>query len=164
MRVLVTGASGRIGKALCDELLGRGDEVVGLTRDPEKARAATPQITWHAWEPTLERPDAAAFEGVDGVVNLVGEKINQRWTDEAKRKIMDSRKVATHNLVGTIESLAAKPKVLVSQSAVGYYGDRGDETLDETSAPGKSFDASVCVEWEQAAHEVEAAGGRRGSV
>jgi uncharacterized protein (TIGR01777 family) len=160
MKVLVTGASGRIGKALCDELLARGDEVVGLTRDPEKARAAQAQITWHAWEPTLERPAEAAFEGVDGVVNLVGEKIDQRWTDEAKQKIIDSRKVATHNLVGAIESLATKPKVLVSQSAVGYYGNRGDEELDESSAPGEGFDASVCVEWEKAAHEVEAAGVR----
>ncbi len=160
MRALVTGASGRIGKALCDELLRRGDEVVGLTRSPEKARAARPQVTWHAWEPTLERPAEAAFEGVDGVVNLVGERIDQRWTDDAKRKIMDSRKVATHNLVGTIEGLAAKPKVLVSQSAVGYYGDRGDEILDESSAPGEGFDCEVCVEWEKAAHEVEAAGVR----
>jgi uncharacterized protein (TIGR01777 family) len=160
MKVLVTGASGRIGKALCDELLARGDEVVGLTRDPEKARAAGPQIAWHAWEPTLERPAAEAFEGVDGVINLVGEKINQRWTDEAKAKIMDSRKVATHNLVGAIESLATKPKVLVSGSAVGYYGNRGDEELDESSSSGEGFDASVCVEWEKAAHEVEAAGVR----
>jgi uncharacterized protein len=160
MKVLVTGASGRIGKALCDELLARGDEVVGLTRDPDKAQAAQAQITWHAWEPTLERPSAAAFEGVDGVINLVGEKINQRWTDEAKAKIMDSRKVATHNLAGAIESLTTKPQVLVSQSAVGYYGNRGDETLNESSAPGDSFDASVCVEWEKAAHEVEAAGVR----
>jgi hypothetical protein len=157
MKVLVTGASGRIGKALCGELLKRGDEVVGLTRGPEKARAAAPQIAWHAWEPTLERPPAEAFDGVDGVVNLAGEKIDQRWTDAAKRKIMDSRKVATHNLVGAIEGLATKPKVLVSQSAVGYYGDRGDEVLDETSAPGDTFDASVCVEWEKSAHEVEAA-------
>jgi uncharacterized protein (TIGR01777 family) len=160
MRVLVTGATGRIGKALCDELLRRGDEVVGLTRDPDKARAAQAQVTWHAWEPTLERPAEAAFEGVDGVVNLVGERIDQRWTDDAKRKIMDSRKVATHNLVGTIDGLAVKPKVLVSQSAVGYYGDRGDEVLDESSAPGGGFDSSVCVEWEKAAHEVDAAGVR----
>ena len=160
MKVLVTGASGRIGKALCDELLRRGDEVVGLTRDPDKAAATQPQLTWHAWEPTLERPTEAAFEGVDGVVNLVGEKINQRWSDDAKRKIMDSRKVATHNLVGTIEGLATKPKVLVSQSAVGYYGNRGDEVLDEASAPGDGFDASVCVQWEKAAHEVERAGVR----
>src|SRR5262249_3080379 len=147
-------------KALCDELLRRGDEVVGLTRAPDKARESQPQITWHAWEPTLERPTEAAFEGVDGVVNLVGEKINQRWSDDAKRKIMDSRKVATHNLVGTIEGLATKPKVLVSQSAVGYYGDRGDEELDESSAPGEGFDSSVCVEWEKAAHEVDATGVR----
>src|SRR4051794_5867364 len=160
MRVLVTGASGRIGKALCDEVPGRGDEVVGLTRNPDKAAAAQPQVTWHGWEPTLERPTAAAFEGVDGVVNLVGEKINQRWSDDAKRKIMDSRKVATHNLVGTIEGLAAKPKVLVSQSAVGYYGNRGDEELDESSAPGEGFDSSICVEWERAAHEVDPTGVR----
>jgi len=160
MRVLVTGASGRIGKALCDELLARGDEVVGLTRDPEKARAAQARVTWHAWEPTLERPAAEAFEGVDGVVNLVGEKIDQRWTDAAKRKIMDSRKVATHNLAGAIEGLARKPKAMVSQSAVGYYGDRGEETLDEASSPGEGFDVAVCVEWEKAAREVEAAGVR----
>ena len=160
MRVLVTGASGRIGKALCDELLARGDEVVGLTRDPEKGAAAQPRVTWHAWEPTLERPAEAAFEGVDGVVNLVGEKINQRWTDEAKRKIIDSRRVATHNLAGAIDGLATKPKVMVNQSAVGYYGDRGDEELDESSAPGDGFDSEVCVEWEKAAREVEAAGVR----
>jgi uncharacterized protein len=160
MRVLVTGASGRIGKALCDELLRRGDEVVGLTRNPDKTGAAQPQVTWHAWEPTLERPAEAAFEGVDGVVNLVGEKINQRWSDDAKRKIMDSRKVATHNLVGTIDGLARKPKALVSQSAVGYYGNRGDEVLDESSTPGEGFDSNICVEWERAAHEVEPAGVR----
>src|SRR6185312_12313265 len=121
---------------------------------------AQPQVTWHAWEPTLERPAEAAFEGVDGVVNLVGEKINQRWTDEAKRKIMDSRRVATHNLAGTIEGLTRKPKAMVSQSAVGYYGNRGDETLDESSSPGEGFDSSVCVAWEKAAREVEAAGVR----
>jgi uncharacterized protein (TIGR01777 family) len=160
MRVLVTGASGRIGTALGDELLKRGDEVVGLTRDPDKAGAARPRVTWHAWEPTLERPAEAAFEGVDAVVNLVGERIDQRWTDDAKRKIMDSRKVATHNLAGTIEGLTAKPKAMVSQSAVGYYGNRGDEVLDESSAPGEGFDSSVCVEWEKAAREVEAAGVR----
>jgi hypothetical protein len=160
MRVLVTGASGRIGKALCDELLKRGDEVVGLTRSPDKAGAAQPQVSWHAWEPTLERPTEAAFEGVDGVVNLVGEKINQRWTDDAKRRIVDSRKIGTHNLVGTIEGLARKPEVLVNQSAVGYYGNRGDEELDESSAPGAGFDSNVCVQWEKSAHEVEAAGVR----
>jgi uncharacterized protein (TIGR01777 family) len=161
MKVLVTGASGSIGRQLCDVLFARGDEVVGLSRDPGRAREANPRVDWHKWEPTLERPPADAFGGVDGVVNLIGEKINQRWTDEAKQKIMESRRTATHNLVQAIEGLGeAKPAVLVSQSAVGYYGDRGEEALDETSGPGESFDAEVCVEWEKAARAVETAGVR----
>jgi uncharacterized protein len=160
MKVLVTGASGLIGSALCDSLLSRGDEVVGLSRDPAKARLSSPGIAWHAWEPTLERPPAEAFEGVDGVVNLVGEKINQRWTDEAKKKIMETRRAGTHNLVGTIAGLERKPSVLVSQSAVGYYGDRGDAVCVETVGPGTSFDAEVVQEWEKAAHEIEATGVR----
>jgi uncharacterized protein (TIGR01777 family) len=160
MRVLVTGASGLIGTRLCEALLARGDEVVGLSRNPEKARLSHPGVTWHAWEPTLERPPADAFEGVDGVVNLVGERIDQRWTDEAKTKIMETRRAGTHNLVGAIAGLEQRPRVLVSQSAVGYYGDRGDTIVDETTGPGESFDSEVTVEWEKAAHEVEGAGVR----
>jgi uncharacterized protein (TIGR01777 family) len=161
MRVLVTGASGLIGSALCDSLLARGDEVVGLSRDPDKASEKNPKVTWHAWEPTLERPPAEAFEGVDGVVHLLGEKIDQRWTDEAKRKIMETRRTGTHNLLGTMAGLERKPQVLVSQSAVGYYGDRGDTVVDESAGPGgKSFDSEVVVAWEQAAREAEAEGVR----
>jgi uncharacterized protein (TIGR01777 family) len=161
VRVLVTGATGLIGTALCDALLNRGDEVVGLSRDPRKAAGAKPKVEWHAWEPTLERPPAAAFEGIDGVVNLVGETIAQRWNEEIKRRIMESRRTATHNLVGTIAGLAGKPKVLVNQSAVGYYGDRGSAVVVESDGPGgDSFDSRVVVEWEQAAGEVEAAGVR----
>jgi uncharacterized protein (TIGR01777 family) len=160
VKVLVTGASGLIGSALCDSLLSSGDEVVGLTRDPVRARGTKPRIDWHAWEPTLERPPAAAFEGVEGVVNLVGETIAQRWTDEAKKKILESRRAGTHNLVGAIAGLEQRPSVLISQSAVGYYGDRGDAILDESDAPGESFDAEVTQIWEQAAREVEAAGVR----
>ena len=158
MKVLVTGASGLIGAALCDALLAREDRVVGLSRDPERARRAKPGVEWHSWEPTLERPAATVFEGVDAVVNLVGEKINQRWTDEAKRKIMETRRAGTHNLIGTIAGLEQKPKVLVNQSAVGYYGDRGDEVVTESAGPGDSFDSEVVRAWEQAAHEAEAAG------
>jgi uncharacterized protein len=160
VKVLVTGASGLIGAALCDALLERGDEVVGLSRDPEKSRRRHPGVEWHAWEPTLERPPDTAFEGVEGVVNLVGEKINQRWTEEAKRRIMESRRTATRNLVATIAGLERGPRVLVNQSAVGYYGDRGAAHLDETAGPGSSFDAEVVREWEQAAREAEAAGVR----
>lgn len=160
MKVLVTGASGFIGSSLCDSLLIRGDTVVGLTRDPGRARGTNPSVAWHPWEPTLERPPAAAFEGVDGVIHLLGEKINQRWTDEAKERIMESRRTGTHNLVGTISALQHKPRVLVSQSAIGYYGNRGASLVDESSQPGDSFDAEVVREWEKAAHEVEPTGVR----
>jgi len=160
VRVLITGASGFIGSALCDALLARGDEVVGLTRDPTQARRTNPTVTWHAWEPTLERPPAEAFDGVDGVVNLLGEKIDQRWTDEAKRRIMESRRTGTHNLVQALGSLEQKPKVLVNQSAIGFYGDRGDAIVDESSEHGEGFDSEVVQEWERAASEVKSAGVR----
>lgn len=161
MRVLVTGASGLIGQALCDALFARGDDVVGLTRDPGRARSANPRVSWHKWEPTLERPDPAAFEGVEAVVNLVGEPIDQRWSDEAKKKIMETRRQGTHNLVQAIEALGQRPRVLVSQSAIGYYGDRGDAEVTEEDGPGgDSFDSVVTQAWEQAAHELDGSGVR----
>lgn len=160
MKVLVAGASGMIGRALVDALFAGGDQVVGLSRDPGRAREANPRLEWVRWEPTLERPPADAFDGVDGVVNLVGESIAQRWNDEVKRKIVESRRTATHNLVQAIEGLEHKPAVLVSQSAIGFYGNRGDEVLDERSTPGSGFDSEIAQEWEQAARGVEAAGVR----
>jgi uncharacterized protein len=160
VKVLVTGASGFIGSALCEALLARDDEVVGLTRDPREATHANPSVVWHAWQPHLERPSAKAFEGIDGVVNLVGERIDQRWTDESKRRIVESRRTATHNLVQAIAGLGRKPGVLVSQAAIGYYGDRGDAIVDESSEPGEGFDSEVVRDWERAAHEVESSGVR----
>jgi uncharacterized protein (TIGR01777 family) len=160
VRVLVTGASGTIGQALCDALFVRGDNVVGLTREPGRAREANPRVEWRKWEPTLERPDPAAFEGVDGVVHLLGERIDQKWTAEAKERIIESRRQGTHNLVQTITALESPPKVLVSQSAVGYYGDRGAEEVDESDGPGSSFDSEVVVAWEAAAHELDSSGVR----
>lgn len=158
MRVLVTGASGEIGRAVCDALLARGDEVVGLSRNPERARRTNPKVNWLQWNPALERPPAEAFDGVDGVINLVGETINQRWTDEVKERILASRETATHNLVQAMLAADPRPKVLVSQSAIGYYGDRGDAIVDEETGPGESFDATVCVAWETAAREAEGSG------
>jgi len=155
VRVLVTGASGTIGQALCDALFARGDHVVGLTREPGRAREANPRVLWRKWEPTLERPDPAAFEGIDGVVHLLGERIDQKWTAESKERIMESRRQGTHNLVQTIAALESPPKVLVSQSAVGYYGDRGAEEVVEDDGPGSSFDSEVVVAWEAAAHELD---------
>ena len=160
MRVLVTGASGFIGSALCDALLARGDTVVGLSRDPQRARATNPRVVWHGWEPTLERPPATAFENVDGAINLEGEKINQRWTDDAKQRIMESRRTGTRNLIAAIAGLEKKPRVLVNQSAIGFYGDRGDAMVDESAEPGEGYDAEVVREWEAAASEAEGIGVR----
>jgi uncharacterized protein (TIGR01777 family) len=160
VKILVTGASGFIGSALCDSLLVRGDTVVGLSRDPSKARGTNPSVSWHAWEPLLERPPAEAFDGVDAVVNLLGEKIDQRWTGEAKERIMESRRTGTHNLIGTVAGLERKPRVLVNQSAIGFYGDHGDSIMDESGSSGEGFDAEVVREWEAAASETEATGVR----
>jgi uncharacterized protein (TIGR01777 family) len=160
MRVLVTGASGLIGAALSDFLLARGDEVAGLTRNPERARKTNPTVTWHSWDPLSERPPAAALAGVDAVVNLIGESINQRWTDEAKKRIRASRVDATRNLLQGLAAASPRPQTLISQSAVGYYGDHGEAIVDESSRPGDSFDARLCVDWEAAAAEASDLGMR----
>ncbi len=155
MRVLVTGASGLLGSALCDALLARGDEVVGLTRDPDRARPKKPTVRWHAWQATTERPPPEALDQVDGVVNLIGEEINQRLTDEAKVRIRESRLAGTRNLLEGIEASPTTPSVFVGQSAIGYYGDRGAQILDEESPPGEGFAAEVPVDWEAAEREAE---------
>jgi uncharacterized protein (TIGR01777 family) len=160
VKVLVTGASGLIGSAFCDALLARGDSVVGLTRDPQRARRTNPSVVWHSWEPMLERPTPAAFEGIDAVVNLLGERIDQRWTAEAKQRIMESRRTGTRNLVQAIAGLERKPTALVSQAAIGYYGDRGEAIVDESAEPGEGFDSEVVREWEKAARAVESSGVR----
>ena len=155
MRVLVTGATGLIGSDLCDALLARGDEVVGLTRDPDRARPKNPTVTWHAWRPTTEPPPPAALDGIDGVVNLIGEEINQRLTDEAKVRIRESRILGTRNLLEGIEASPTEPSVFVGQSAIGYYGDRGAQVVDEESEPGEGFAAEVPIDWEAAERQAE---------
>jgi uncharacterized protein len=160
MRVLVTGASGLIGSSVCDALLARGDEVVGLSRDPGRAARSNPTVSWHAWNPALERPPEESLQGVDAVVNLIGESLNQRLTSEAKQRIRESRERATKNLVDAITAPRNGPRVLVSQSAVGYYGERGEALVDESTEPGSDFLAQVCVAWEDAAREAEGSGMR----
>ncbi|HEY6653621.1 MAG TPA: TIGR01777 family oxidoreductase [Solirubrobacterales bacterium] len=155
MRVLVTGATGLIGSDLCDALLARGDEVVGLTRDPDRARPKNPTVTWHAWRPTTETPPPAALDGIDGAVNLIGEEINQRLTDEAKVRIRESRILGTRNLLEGIEASPTEPSVFVGQSAIGYYGDRGAQVVDEESEPGEGFAAEVPIDWEAAERQAE---------
>jgi uncharacterized protein (TIGR01777 family) len=160
MRVLVTGATGTIGSALCDALLARGDEVVGLTRDVAKATPNNPTVTWYPWQAVAERPPPEAFAEVDAVVNMVGEEINQRLTEAAKQRIRESRVSAAHNLLQGIAALEARPGIFIGQSAIGFYGDQGAKILDEESEPGEGFGAEVPLEWEAAQREAESLGMR----
>jgi len=156
MRALVTGATGFIGNRLISKL----DHPVVLTRDPDRARATLgADVTAFAWDPTSGPPPADAFRGVDVVFNLAGENVGGgRWTKKRKAAIRESRVEGTRNLVAGIEALRERPRVLVSASAVGWYGDRGDEVLDETSAPGADFLAEVCGAWEAEARRAGALG------
>lgn len=148
MKTLVTGATGFIGK----RLIGRLDEPVVLSRNAERARRelGNPQVQVHAWDPLAGPPTAEAFEGVKTVFHLAGESVAEgRWTKAKKDRIRDSRVVGTRNLVAGIVQAPVKPDVLISASAVGYYGDRGDETLAETATSGNDFLAGVSEEWER---------------
>jgi uncharacterized protein (TIGR01777 family) len=151
MRVTVTGATGLIGAKLVAALQQRGDEVTVLSRSPEKAREALGDVEAHAWDPIEGQAPEEALAGRDGVVHLAGEPIAQRWSDEVKRKVLESRDAGTRNLVAGIEAAEPRPRVLVSASGVGYYGPHGDERVDESSPAGDDFPATVCVAWERAA-------------
>ena len=153
MRVAVTGATGFIGRELCAELVRDGHRVVALTRDPRRAQAALPGALVANWG-----DPAAALPPVDGVVNLAGESVAGRWSEEKKRRLRESRIAGTRRLVEAIASAVERPTVLVSASAVGYYGDRGEETLTEASGPGRDFLAQLCQEWEAEAQSAEALG------
>ena len=155
MRVLIAGATGFVGRALVHALMERGDQRMALTRDPERARLALPGLVHaQAWDPLAGPPPAEAFEGVDAVVNLVGESVVGRWTQRKKSAILESRETATRNLVrGMRDAAGAAPRTLVSASAVGYYGHRGEEELTEDAPPGEGFLSGVCVQWEAAARE-----------
>jgi uncharacterized protein (TIGR01777 family) len=152
-RIVVTGATGLIGKAVCKRLVARGDQVVVFSRDPQKARGAVPGAAEYvAWTPAEQGPWAAAVDGADGVIHLAGASIaGKRWDEAYKREIRDSRVLGTRGIVNAIRQAKVKPKVLVSGSAVGYYGPRDDTKLDEAAAPGRDFLASVCVDWEREA-------------
>lgn len=143
-RVAVTGASGLIGSALVRQLAAEGHTVVRLVRHAPRAADEV------RWDPASGHADATALDGVDAVVNLAGENVGERWTDDRRRRIRQSRVDGTLALARALAGLARKPSVLVNASAVGLYGDRGDERLDEVSAPGEGFLAGVVREWEAA--------------
>jgi uncharacterized protein len=150
MRVAVTGATGTLGSAVVEALRGRGDEVTELSR----------RTNWR--EPKEQPAPADALRGRDAVVHLLGEPIAQRWSKEAKEEIRNSRVLGTRNLVAGLAALpeAERPRVLVSQSGVGYYGARGDEPVDESAAAGDDFLAHVVADWEAEARAAEELGMR----
>lgn len=152
MRVTVTGATGLIGARLIAELKGRGDEVTLLSRDPAKAREAVGEA-WSVlpWDPNAGPAPREALDGRDAVVHLAGEPVAQRWNARSKERIRASREVGTRNLVAGLAQADPGPKVLVSSSAVGYYGPHGDEPITEASPPGSDFLAEVCRIWEREA-------------
>lgn len=158
MKVLISGASGMVGTRLSRELESAGHSITSLsTSKPSSSDTIR-------WDPKRGQVDASRLEGMDAVVHLAGENIvgsnpvTGRWTDEKKAKIVDSRREGTTLLAETLAGLSAKPKVLVSASAVGYYGSRGNELLTEESTPGNDFLANACKVWESSADAAREAG------
>ena len=157
MRIAVTGSTGLIGQALVERIEATGHAAVRVVRPGGAPPAAGSRVV--AWDPAADRIDGEALEGIDAVVHLAGEPIAaRRWSSDQKQRIADSRERGTAVLAGALSRLDQPPPVLVSASAIGYYGDRGDERLDESSAPGTGFLAEVCARWEAAAAAARSAG------
>ncbi|WP_320672717.1 TIGR01777 family oxidoreductase [Patulibacter defluvii] len=154
MQVTITGATGLVGSRLVERLLARGDQVTVVSRDADRARRALGDVEAHGWDADGgdDAALAAALRGRDAVVNLAGETVNQRWSDEAKRRIRDSRVATTRRLVAALAGLPEdeRPATLVSGSASGYYGDSGDAvvTEDAPAGPEDDFLAAMAAAWE----------------
>jgi uncharacterized protein (TIGR01777 family) len=160
MRVTLTGATGRIGLSIVEALAARGDDVTVLSRNPARAREKLPTIVAaEEWDPKGGPAPAGALRGRDAVIHLAGEDVAQRWSAKAKREIRDSREQGTRNLVAGLEQAGEnRPPTLVSASAAGLYGPRGDEPVDEDTPPGDDFLADVVVAWEREARRAEELG------
>ncbi len=151
LKVLVTGSSGLVGSALVSALRASGHDVKRLVRG---TAAAPDQIPWNPTEPLAPQ----AVSGFDAVVHLAGESIATRWSEEKKRRIADSRVPPTRHLAAALAKAQQPPRVFACASAIGYYGNRGDEILSEDSPSGQGFAAELCRQWEAAAQSVASAG------
>ena len=156
MQIVIAGGSGFLGTALAGTLAAEGHDVAVLTRQHSKKPSHQPHLSFVPWDPNGHTgPWAKAVDGATAVINLAGESIAaKRWSTAQKQKIRDSRMLATRSLAAAIRQAARPPAAFISGSAVGYYGDRGGETLTEASAPGTDFLAGVAKDWEAAASEV----------
>jgi len=159
VNVTVTGATGLIGSRLVAALLARGDRVTVLSRDPERATRGL-GVAAVRWDPRSDPAPSEALAGRDAVVHLAGESVAQRWSEAAKRRIHTSRETGTAHLVGGLRAADPRPATLVSASAVGYYGPRGAEEIDEREPAGGDFLAGVCVAWEREAAKASELGMR----
>jgi uncharacterized protein (TIGR01777 family) len=161
--VAVTGATGTIGRAVVSALLGRGDDVIVLTRDPDRAVSVLgDQVEAFAWrDPKSEPAPPEALREAEAVIHLLGEPVAQRWSGSAKQEIRDSRVLGTRNLVETLRGTGARLQTLVSQSATGWYGAHGSEPLDESAPAGDDFLARVVREWEAEASKADEEAGMR---
>lgn len=150
MIVLVSGASGFVGKYILDLLLEHGHEVHALSRSSEKNQKKYPRINWIQWDDSSHVADLSGIKKLDGVINLVGENLaSKRWNNGQKKKIYNSRIDGTNSIFHMLEKAKLKPSVFVSTSAIGIYGDRGDESIDEESSSANDFLANLCVSWEK---------------
>ncbi len=168
MRVLITGATGFVGRPLVHRLLERGHEVVVLSRDASRAMTSLPvRCECRTWDPESGRISAGAVQGCNAIVHLAGEGVaDKSWSPERKKEILDSRVQSTRALLSALRALppSSRPQALVAASAIGFYGDRGDEELDETSLAGAGFLADVCKAWETESRGAEELGLRTAIV
>lgn len=163
MRAIVTGGTGLIGRALCRELVDHGHEVIVLSRNPDKKEEGLPsQVETVGWDAQSARGWGDRVSETDAIVNLAGAGLaDGRWTDERKRSILESRVKAGQAVLEAVSAAATRPKVVIQSSAVGYYGPRGDEVLNEDAAPGSDYLARVCFDWEASTAPVVRMGVRR---
>jgi uncharacterized protein (TIGR01777 family) len=162
MRVIITGGTGLIGRALAADLTSEGHEVILLSRNPARATDLPEGVRLEQWDARTAEGWGHLVDGAEAIVNLVGESLaSGRWTAERKRRIRDSRVLGGQAVVDAVRSAAVKPKVVVQSSAIGYYGPRGDERITEEDAAGSDFASQVCVDWEASTAAIDEMGVRR---